>query len=75
MMSSPRKAFILDFDGTITTKDTISILFDFALATQASKGRNLTAARDEIIANYGKDFSKHVKDYSPAKEERNTLAQ
>jgi 2-hydroxy-3-keto-5-methylthiopentenyl-1-phosphate phosphatase len=75
VMSSWRRTFILDFDGTITTKDTISTLFDFALTAQASKGRDLTAARDEILAIYSEDFSRHVKDYSPAKEERNTIAQ
>jgi 2-hydroxy-3-keto-5-methylthiopentenyl-1-phosphate phosphatase len=73
-MSSQRRAFVLDFDGTITTKDTISTLLNFALSTQASDKQDLTAARDEIVAKYGKDYSKHVKDYRPVKEERKTLA-
>jgi thiamine phosphate phosphatase / amino-HMP aminohydrolase len=73
-MSSQRRAFILDFDGTITTKDTISILFNFALSTQALNGQDLTVVRDEILARYSEDYSKHVKDYCPMKEERKTLA-
>jgi 2-hydroxy-3-keto-5-methylthiopentenyl-1-phosphate phosphatase len=72
-MSCRGRAFILDFDGTITTKDTITTLFNFALSTQASKGQNLTSVRDEILAKYSEDYSKHVKDYIPAKEERNTI--
>jgi len=75
MSSTRRAAFILDFDGTITTKDTISTLLNFALRAQASRGRNLTGARDEILARYSEDYSKHVKHYSPAKEERKTLNQ
>lgn len=35
----------------------------------------MTAARDEILARYSEDYSKHVKYYSPAKEERKTLNQ
>lgn len=72
--SSRGRAFILDFDGTITTKDTISTLFNFALSTRASKGQDLSPVRDEILAKYSEDYSKHVKDYSPAKEQRNTIA-
>jgi 2-hydroxy-3-keto-5-methylthiopentenyl-1-phosphate phosphatase len=74
-MSSRARAFILDFDGTITTQDTISTLFNFALSKQASKGQDLSVARDEILSKYSDDFSKHVKDFSPAKEERNTIPQ
>lgn len=74
-MSSKRSAFILDFDGTITTKDTTSILFNFTLTARASEGQDLTAARDEILAKYSEDSSKHTKDYSPRKEQRNTIAQ
>ena len=35
----------------------------------------MTAARDEILARYSEDYSKHVKHYSPVKEERKTLNQ
>ncbi len=75
MTSTRRVAFILDFDGTVTTKDTISTLFNLALRAQASRGRNLAAARDEILARYNEDYSKHVKYYSPAKKERKTFEQ
>jgi len=73
-MASLARAFILDFDGTITTKDTISTLLKFALSTQASKGQDLSTARDEIIARYSEDYSKHVKRYLPTKEARDTRA-
>lgn len=67
-------AFILDFDGTITTKDTISTLLNFALLTHASKGKDFSAARDKVVAKYSEDYTKHVEDYTPVREERNTLA-
>lgn len=72
---STRTAFILDFDGTITTKDTISTLFKFALSTQQSKGQDLSPAYEDILAKYGKDFAKHVEEYCPPKELRKSLSQ
>jgi thiamine phosphate phosphatase / amino-HMP aminohydrolase len=74
-MSTQQRAFILDFDGTITLRDTISTLFNFALSTQAAKGRDLTAVRNEILAQYSEDNSKHVSNYSPMKEERTAITQ
>lgn len=73
--SSSRNAFILDFDGTITTKDTISTLAKFGIASQKANGYDLTAAWDEIVARYGEDYSKHITSYNPAKRERKTLAE
>lgn len=72
---SSRTAIILDFDGTITTKDTISALFKFALSTQQSRGKDLSAAYDVILAKYGEDYAKHVKEYFPPKEQRRNLSQ
>jgi 2-hydroxy-3-keto-5-methylthiopentenyl-1-phosphate phosphatase len=72
--SSPhlRKAFILDFDGTITTKDTISTLARFGLYTQAEKGNDLSKAWEEVVKKYGEDYQNHNKNYKPSKEERDT---
>jgi hypothetical protein len=80
MTTSPSKTpeprpFILDFDGTITTKDTICTLAKLAISHQASKGLDLQPAWDTIIAKYSEDFSNHVEKYRPTKEERRTLKQ
>lgn len=75
MAASPSPTgFILDFDGTITTQDTISTLAKFGLAYQKSKGLDLTSTWDEILQSYGEDYSAHTSNYKPAKEERETLA-
>jgi 2-hydroxy-3-keto-5-methylthiopentenyl-1-phosphate phosphatase len=74
-MSSKRRAFILDFDGTITTEDTISTILEFAVSVQASKGEPAAAIRDRILSEYNEDYSKHVNNYSPTKDKRNTLAE
>ncbi|KAE8452099.1 hypothetical protein EG329_001566 [Mollisiaceae sp. DMI_Dod_QoI] len=71
--SAPRIGFILDFDGTITSKDTISALANFALSFQKSRGRELSGVWDNIITKYSDDYSKHVEKYRPGKEERETL--
>ncbi|PBP18514.1 hypothetical protein BUE80_DR010588 [Diplocarpon rosae] len=73
--SSPSLAFILDFDGTITTKDTISALADFGIAFQKSKGSDLTEAWQDIVARYGEDYSRHFQSYKPIKEKRTTLVE
>jgi len=71
--SAKTKAFILDFDGTITTKDTISTLAQFGISTCASKGENLSGAWEEIVAKYSEDFAKHIENYAPPKGKRDTL--
>jgi 2-hydroxy-3-keto-5-methylthiopentenyl-1-phosphate phosphatase len=74
MMSTvPPKAFVLDFDGTITTKDTISNLANFGIKVQRERGNDLTPAWDEILRRYGEDFSKHTETYRPLKENRTSL--
>ncbi len=67
--------FILDFDGTITTKDTISTLAKIGIARQKIRGKDLTAAWDEIVALYIEDSSTHNASYGPKKENRKSLAQ
>jgi 2-hydroxy-3-keto-5-methylthiopentenyl-1-phosphate phosphatase len=74
-MPSMARAFFLDFDGTITTKDTISTLFNFALSIQASKGQDLSTARGSILAKYLEDYSQHVKGYFPPEEDRDIMAE
>ncbi|KAE9381365.1 hypothetical protein N431DRAFT_424928 [Stipitochalara longipes BDJ] len=74
-MSSRRRAFILDFDGTVTTKDTISTIFKISVSVQACRGEHATVIRDNILSEYSEDYSKHVNNCSPAKEDRKTLAE
>ncbi|CAG8961027.1 hypothetical protein HYFRA_00002567 [Hymenoscyphus fraxineus] len=73
--SSPTRSFILDFDGTITTKDTISTLFQIALTNQSSKGNDKSQALQTILSEYSADFEIHISSYTPKKEDRVTLQQ
>ncbi|TVY84987.1 UPF0655 protein [Lachnellula suecica] len=73
-LSIPRpRAFVLDFDGTITTKDTIDTLAQFGISKQATRGLDLKGEWDEVVTKYGEDFSTHVENYRPVKEDRRTL--
>ncbi|KAJ5032450.1 uncharacterized protein L3040_009054 [Drepanopeziza brunnea f. sp. 'multigermtubi'] len=71
--SSSPAVFVLDFDGTITTKDTISTLSKLAVEFQKSKGKDLTKELQDLVARYHEDYSKHVAEYRPAGHERRTL--
>ncbi len=73
--SFSRNAFILDFDGTITTKDTISALAEFGTATQQANGNDLSATWADVVAWYSEDYSKHIGNYKPGMQERKTLAE
>ena len=67
------KIFILDFDGTITTTDTISVIAKSALSFHARAGRDLNAAWQGVVEAYGEDYAIFVKGYRPSKEERKTI--
>ena len=67
------KIFILDFDGTITTKDTISVIAKSALSFHARAGRDLNAAWEGVVEAYVEDYAIFVKGYRPSKEERKTI--
>ncbi|KAF4622720.1 hypothetical protein G7Y89_g14306 [Cudoniella acicularis] len=71
--SPPKRAFILDFDGTITVKDTISFLFQIGLSKQASLGVDKTEVHEAIISKYSEDFFGHLENYRLVKEDRRTL--
>ncbi|TVY43488.1 hypothetical protein LOCC1_G003791 [Lachnellula occidentalis] len=76
MTTPPRpRPIILDFDGTITTKDTITTLAHLAITHQASHGLNLQPAWETIVSSYSSDFSSHIAHHHPTKEERKTLKQ
>ena len=65
--------FVLDFDGTITTKDTIDSIAKFALSTQRGKGNDLSSEWYDIVAKYGQEYASHCQEYSPSIETRDTV--
>lgn len=72
-MAEKPRAFILDFDGTITRRDTIGVLANCAIEWQARRGVDMKGAWEGIVGSYGKDFEDHVERYRPRKEDRRTL--
>jgi hypothetical protein len=73
MSGAPPPIFILDFDGTITTKDTISTLAQCAVSFQQSRAKDMQKDWDYVVAAYSEDCSKHVESYKPSKGDRTTL--
>jgi 2-hydroxy-3-keto-5-methylthiopentenyl-1-phosphate phosphatase len=71
--SDKPRAFILDFDGTITMKDTIGVLANCGIEWQAKNAVNMKSAWEGIVASYGRDLADHVERYRPQKEDRRTL--
>lgn len=69
------KTFILDFDGTITKKDTINAIFKSVLEFQNSRGKDRTEAWKDIVAKYLKDYEAHIQAYNPTEGERSTPAE
>jgi thiamine phosphate phosphatase / amino-HMP aminohydrolase len=71
MPSSAKSVFILDFDGTITTKDTISALFQAAVGSHAAhgNGKSMSEALLNIQTQYAKDFSNHLDSWIHSKPE------
>jgi len=75
--SAPRQIrLILDFDGTITTSDTLAPLSRIGYNHAASQSPSHTlTAWSEIVSAYLSDYSQHATSYTPTAEERTTLAQ
>jgi 2-hydroxy-3-keto-5-methylthiopentenyl-1-phosphate phosphatase len=67
--------FILDFDGTITTKDTINVVMNIGIAYQKANGQDYTTTVEEIVEKYMRDYSSHTERYQPRQKERETLEQ
>lgn len=61
---------VLDFDGTITTEDTISHLAQVALRFHLRKGKDLSAEWTRILQAYDEEYRKHVSEYEPRAESR-----
>ncbi|OTB00044.1 hypothetical protein M426DRAFT_324623 [Hypoxylon sp. CI-4A] len=58
-------SIFLDFDGTITAKDTVGELANFALGVRASEGKDLKKEWDGVVSAYVDDHSAHVNTYDP----------
>lgn len=71
-----RMHLIFDFDGTITTKDTIGHLASAAIAAQKlSRGANLQPAWDSLVQAYLADYDAYRAKYTPKEAERTTIDQ
>ncbi|KAI1456010.1 HAD-like domain-containing protein [Annulohypoxylon moriforme] len=64
-------SIFLDFDGTITSQDTINHLVNFALGVRASEGQDLKQEWDQVVKSYVDDHGAHVSSYSPHPDSRN----
>ncbi|RAL63078.1 hypothetical protein DID88_004163 [Monilinia fructigena] len=65
--------FIFDFDGTITTEDTIHVIANIGIAHQQTQGKYFKGVWNEIVDAYLADFNKHHIEYTPNESERATL--
>ncbi|KAK0119107.1 hypothetical protein ONS95_007971 [Cadophora gregata] len=72
--SSP-VAFILDFDGTITQKDTISTIANFAIAFHKARGEDFQDSWDINADTYAESYARCLHGYKTAREDRKTLAE
>ncbi|KAI2473058.1 HAD-like domain-containing protein [Annulohypoxylon bovei var. microspora] len=63
-------SIFLDFDGTITSKDTVGELANFALRVRASEGQDLKREWDRVVAAYVDDHGAHVDNYDPHPDSR-----
>ncbi|OAQ96725.1 hypothetical protein LLEC1_05333 [Akanthomyces lecanii] len=67
---------IFDFDGTITTQDTIGSLASAAIAAQKlSRGANLQPAWDALVQTYLADYDAYRAQFTPREAERISVAQ
>ncbi|KXH62297.1 hypothetical protein CNYM01_11772 [Colletotrichum nymphaeae SA-01] len=64
---------VLDFDGTITTKDTIGTLAEIGLQFQQQRGVDLSSNWQQILLDYSKDHANHVSTYLPIADDRSSL--
>ncbi|EFQ29234.1 hypothetical protein CGRA01v4_04915 [Colletotrichum graminicola] len=64
---------VFDFDGTITTKDTIGTLAQIALRFQNERGIDLSSAWQQILKDYSQDHKHHVSTYKPVANDRLSL--
>ncbi|KAH7364276.1 hypothetical protein BKA65DRAFT_546165 [Rhexocercosporidium sp. MPI-PUGE-AT-0058] len=73
--SSLPVAFILDFDGTVTQKDTIFTIAHFGIECQKARGKNLENDWRLLYDTYVESYSRSLHGYTPAEADRKTLAE
>lgn len=69
-------AVVLDFDGTITTQDTIDTLAGYACFIQSHRSKvDLAPIWNAIVEAYMNDYQEYVQAYNPPEAKRLTLAE
>ncbi|QSZ35370.1 hypothetical protein DSL72_008240 [Monilinia vaccinii-corymbosi] len=69
----PFTHFIFDFDGTITTADTIDVIANIGIAHQHVQGKDFKSAWAAMVDGYLADSKQHRMEYTPNESERTTL--
>ncbi|KAI2624358.1 HAD-like domain-containing protein [Hypoxylon sp. NC1633] len=64
-------SIFFDFDGTITVKDTVGELANFALRVRADEGVDLRGEWDVVVSSYVDDHRAHADGYQPQPHSRN----
>ena len=68
----PSIHLILDWDSTLTTKDTLSVLASIGYEAESSKHLD-PKPWSCIVDSYMQDYSNHKKDYLPMSDQRKTI--
>jgi thiamine phosphate phosphatase / amino-HMP aminohydrolase len=63
-------SIFLDFDGTITARDTIGELAKAALRIQSERGIDLARQWDDVVKSYVREYDEHVDEYHIKEEDR-----
>ena len=63
---------VLDFDGTLTERDTMEVMATVGHAEQAKQGRSVVPW-SKIVEGYMEDWIVHLKNYEPSADDRTTL--
>ena len=63
-------ALVLDFDGTITVKDTINELAQSAIRIHNERGQDFSSTWEEIVDLYGKSYAKYKTEYPVPEDSR-----
>ncbi|PKS06457.1 hypothetical protein jhhlp_007205 [Lomentospora prolificans] len=69
-------AIVLDFDGTITTRDTIGMLAEHAISFHKEHyDEDFSGAWKHILEAYGNDYSDYVTNYPVTENQRTSLGE
>ncbi|EEY19742.1 conserved hypothetical protein [Verticillium alfalfae VaMs.102] len=73
--NSQINALVLDFDGTITKQDTISVLASIGQIFQRRHHHSVKQPWDSVVEAYGRDFQDYTSTYVPAAVDRTSLSE